>query len=85
LDQFSILSHWAVNGYQQHFASAVDIRVCFVIQSRHRMKTTIESLRKHRVAPFLRFVLVDDFTADKILAEPIWYDANGNPKRILPS
>lgn len=75
----------ASRGYQQHFASAVDIRVCFVLQSRGRFKSTVESCKNHQAAPFLRFVLVDDFTPDKILAAPIWYDANGKARRILPS
>ena len=86
VDKLEPYAIWiASKGYQQHYAQAVDIRVCFVLQSRRRLKTTIDSCKNHRVAKYLRFVLIDDFTPDKILAAPIWYDANGKARRIITS
>lgn len=75
----------AGKGYQVDFPNSRDVRVCFIAPSRRRMTSMIESVRRHRVAPFLRFVTVEDFKADRILTEPIWYDATGQAKRILPS
>ncbi|TWT51741.1 hypothetical protein KOR42_34280 [Thalassoglobus neptunius] len=75
----------ASRGYREQFPSSVDVRVCFVLPSMRRLKSVIEATNMHPVAKFLRFVSFDEFTADRILSEPIWYDANGLAKRILPS
>lgn len=75
----------ASRGYREQFPSAADIRVCFVLPSMRRLKSVVESMKGHRIVPLLRFVSFDDFIPEHILSEPIWYDANGQPKRILPS
>lgn len=75
----------AGKGYQAHFRDSRDVRVCFIAPSRRRMASMIKYVRDHRIGPFLRFVSVEDFKADRILTEPIWYDVTGHAKRILPS
>lgn len=77
---------WAASkGYREQFPNAIEVRVCFVLPSKRRLTSVIEAMKDHPAAPILRFVSFDDFAANRILSEPIWYDANGQPKRILPS
>lgn len=73
------------HGYREHFPTATEVRVCFVLPSKRRLKSVIGAMKDQPAAPFLRFVSFDDFTANRILSEPIWYDPNGQAKRILPS
>lgn len=74
----------ASRGYREQFTSAADVRVCFVLPSMRRLKSVIEAMKGHRVAAYLRFVSFSDFQPERILSEPIWYDTNGQAKRILP-
>lgn len=86
LDKLNPYALWiASKAYRQHFPSAVNVRVCFVLQSERRLKSTIDGINGHAAASFLRFVTVGDFHADRILTAPVWRDANGQPKRMLPS
>jgi hypothetical protein len=72
-------------GYQSHFPDALDLRICFVLPSARRMQNVIAAVNKHRIAKYLRFVSVGEFTPEKILDAPIWFTTDGEAKRILPS
>lgn len=71
--------------YRDHFPDARDLRICFIVPSHRRMQSLIAATRDHRIAAFLRFVSVTDFTPARILDAPIWYTTGGDAKRILPS
>lgn len=83
LDPYAV---WvAEKRYESHFPHARDVRICFVLPTQRRLQSVIAAVREHRIAKYLRFVSVTDFTPARILDAPIWFTTDGEAKRILPS